>query len=64
MNFEDWLEANGLLISGLILLVFGIGLTITGRVDVGLSEDITGFPVRLLGVAAAAIGMLLLATNL
>ena len=63
MNLEDWLEANAHTIAGLGLLVCGIGLTIVGRVDVGLSKDITGFPARLLAVAATAIGMLLLATN-
>jgi len=59
-NLSDWIEANGQLIAGLVLLIFGLGVIVSGRVDIGTSEDVTGLPTRPGGLVAAVMGLVLL----
>ncbi len=56
----DWKEVNEHLIGGLAFLILGIAVMVVGRVDIGASEDLTGVPARLIGLAAAIMGLLLL----
>jgi hypothetical protein len=60
-NLLHTLEAYAPIIAVLGFLMFGAGILATGRVNVGLSEDVTGLPARLIGLAATMMGMVLLA---
>jgi hypothetical protein len=59
-NPLDWLEANGQPIARFSFLIRGVAVMVIGRVGVGLSEDVTRLPARLMGLAAAIMGVVLL----
>jgi hypothetical protein len=53
-------EVNEQLIVGLGFLILGIVIMVVGRIDIGASEDVTGLPARLLGLASMIMGLALL----
>ena len=42
------------------MLVLGAVVVVAGRVNVGLSEDVTGLPARLIGLGLTVMGFVLL----
>ena len=56
---QEALAGRETLIVGLILPMSGIVATVQGRVDSGLSEDLTSLPARLIGLAAMIAGVAL-----
>ena len=55
----DWVEANKQLIAGCAFLIWGIFVMVAGRIDIGLSKDVTGLPARLIGLVAVIVGLVL-----
>jgi tellurite resistance protein TehA-like permease len=56
----DRTEVSEQLIVGLGFLILGIAIMVVGRIDIGASEDLTGLPARLLGLASVIMSLALL----
>ena len=56
----DRTEVNEQLIVGLGFLIFGIVIMVVGRIDIEASENVTGLPARLLGLASVIMGLAIL----
>jgi hypothetical protein len=60
MNPPDWIEANEQLIAGSGFLICGIAVMVIRRINIGAPKDVTGLSARLIGLAAAIMGLVLL----